>query len=144
MRVRVVKVVKFQDNFLRFFLSSKSRKKCATLFHHFCRETFFLQKCMILYHRYAKISCGLYIYCPFFEDSFFVFKEFLSENSVLMYHQYSRVICNQDQVMMARIRQYKRLFQATKTNINGQPIYSFVSDRSHEEIFVHAEPNSNF
>ena len=56
MRVRVAKVVKFQDNFPKFFLSSKRRKECTTLFDHFCRETFFLQKCMILYRMHTSVS----------------------------------------------------------------------------------------
>ena len=40
---------------------------------------------------------------PIFEDHFFDFKEFYSENSVLMYGQYSRAVCNQEQVIMARV-----------------------------------------
>ena len=62
MRVRVAKVVKFQDNFLEFFFSSLSRKECTTLFDYFCREFFFLQKCMILYTISALIYATVCIF----------------------------------------------------------------------------------
>ena len=52
----------------------------------------------------AIISRGLYIFYPIFKDHFFVFKEVFSENSVLMYGLYSRAACNQERLMMARVR----------------------------------------
>ena len=56
------------------------------------------------YRTRAIISRGLYIFYPIFKDHFFVFKEVFSENSVLMYGLYSRAACNQERLMMARIR----------------------------------------
>ena len=55
------------------------------------------------YHRRTNITRGLYIFCPIFEDQFFVFKDVFYENSDLMYGQYSRAVCNQERVIMARI-----------------------------------------
>ncbi len=52
----------------------------------------------------AIISRGLYIFYPISKDHFFVFKEVFSENSVLMYGLYSRAACNQERLMMARVR----------------------------------------
>jgi hypothetical protein len=40
---------------------------------------------IIIYRTRAIITRGLYIYYPIFEDQFFVFEDFFSENSVLMY-----------------------------------------------------------
>ena len=56
------------------------------------------------YRTRAIISRGLYIFYPIFKDIFFVFKEVFSENSVLMYGLYSRAACNQERLMMARVR----------------------------------------
>ena len=44
----------------------------------------------INYHTLAIITCCLYIFYPIFEDNYFVFKEFFSENYVPMFVQYSR------------------------------------------------------
>ena len=52
------------------------------------------------YHTRAIISRDLYIFYPISKDHFFVFKE----NSVLMYGLYSRTACNQERLMMARVR----------------------------------------
>ena len=52
----------------------------------------------------AIISRGLYIFYPIFRNDFFVFKEAFSENSFLMDGLYSRAACNQERLMMARIR----------------------------------------
>ena len=62
------------------------------------------------YRTSAIISRGLYIFYPIFKDHFFVFKEVFSENSVLMYDLYSRAACNQERLMMARVR-YKLVYQ---------------------------------
>ena len=56
------------------------------------------------YRTSAIISRGLYIFYPISKDHFFVFKEVFSENSVLMYGLYSRAACNQERLMMARVR----------------------------------------
>ena len=56
------------------------------------------------YRTRAIISRGLYIFYPIFNDHFFVFKEVFSENYVLMYGLYSRAACNQERLMMARVR----------------------------------------
>ena len=56
------------------------------------------------YRTRAIISRCLYIFYPIFKDHFFVFKEVFSENSVLMYGLYSRAACNQERLMMARVR----------------------------------------
>ena len=56
------------------------------------------------YRTRAIISRGLYIFYPIFKDHFFVFKEVFSENSVLMFGLYSRTACNQERLMMARVR----------------------------------------
>ena len=56
------------------------------------------------YRTRAIISRGLYIFYPISKDHFFVFKEVFSENSVLMYGLYSRAACNQERLMMARVR----------------------------------------
>ena len=45
----------------------------------------------------------VYFY-PIFKDHFFVFKEVFSENYVLMRGLYSRAACNQERLMMARVR----------------------------------------
>ena len=58
------------------------------------------------YRTRAIISRGLYIFYPIFKDHYFVFKEVFSENSVLMYGLYSRVACNQERLMMARVRYF--------------------------------------
>ena len=50
------------------------------------------------------ISRGLYIFYLIFKDHFFVFKEVFSENSVHMYGLYLRAACNQERLMMARVR----------------------------------------
>ena len=52
-------------------------------------------------------SRGLYIFYPIFTDHFFVFKEVFSESSVLMYGLYSRAACNQERLMMVRVRYVK-------------------------------------
>ena len=57
-----------------------------------------------IYRTRAIITRGLYIFYPIFKDHFFVFREVFSENSVLMYGLYSRAACNQEQLMMARVR----------------------------------------
>ena len=62
------------------------------------------------YRMRAIISRGLYIFYPIFKDHFFVFKEVFSENSVLMYGLYSRAACNQERVIMARIRYLIKMF----------------------------------
>ena len=59
---------------------------------------------LMIYHTCAIISRGLYIFYPIFKDHFFVFKEVFSENSVLMYGLYSRAACNQERLMMVRVR----------------------------------------
>ena len=56
------------------------------------------------YRTRAIISRGFYIFYPIFKDHFFVFKEFFSENVFLMYGLYLRAACNQERLMMARIR----------------------------------------
>jgi hypothetical protein len=56
------------------------------------------------YRTRAIISRGLYIFYPIFKDHFVVFKEFFKENYVLMYGLYSRAACNQERLMMARVR----------------------------------------
>ena len=48
----------------------------------------------------------VYFY-PIFKDHFFVFKEVFSENSVLMYGLYSRGACNQERLIMERVRYIK-------------------------------------
>ena len=58
----------------------------------------------VIYRTRAIISCGLYIFYPIFKDNFFVFKEVFSENYFLMYGLYSRAACNQERLMMARVR----------------------------------------
>ena len=58
----------------------------------------------ITYRTRAIISRGLYIFYPIFKDQFFVFKEVFSEIFVLMYGLYSRAACNQERLMMARVR----------------------------------------
>ena len=57
-----------------------------------------------MYRTRAIITRGLYICYPIFEVHFFAFKEVFSENSGLVYGQYSRAVCNQERVMMARVR----------------------------------------
>ena len=64
----------------------------------------FLSKIVPKYHTRAVITSGLFIFYPIFEDHFFVFKEVFSENSVLMYGLYSRAACNQERLMMGRVR----------------------------------------
>ena len=51
----------------------------------------------------AIINHGLYIFYPIFEVSLFL-RTFFFENSVLMYGLYSRAACNQERLMMARVR----------------------------------------
>ena len=58
----------------------------------------------LVYRTRAIISRGLYIFYPIFKDHFFVFTEFFSENFVLMYGLYSWAVCNQERLMMARVR----------------------------------------
>ena len=68
----------------------------------------------------AILSRGLFIFYPISKDHFFVFKEVFSENSVLMYGLYSRAACNQERLMMARVRYSKEsnftLFMLKKYN----------------------------
>ena len=68
----------------------------------------------INYRTRAIISRGLYIFYPIFKDHFFVFKEVFSENSVLMYGLYSRAACNQERLMMARVRYVVSFSKQTK------------------------------
>ena len=46
----------------------------------------------------------LVYFLPHFKVRFFVFKEVFSENFVLVYGLYSRAACNQERLLMARIR----------------------------------------
>ena len=62
------------------------------------------------YRTRAIISRGLYI----FKDHFFVLKEVFKENYVLMYGLYSRAACNQERLMMARVRYIKITFWIKK------------------------------
>ena len=48
------------------------------------------------YRMRAIRSCGFHIFYPIFKDHFFIFMEFFSENS--------RAACNQERLMMARVR----------------------------------------
>ena len=52
----------------------------------------------LLYCTHTIISSSI------FKDHFFVFKEVFSDNSVLMYGLYSRAACNQERLMMVRVR----------------------------------------
>ena len=54
-------------------------------------------------HAHHYNSWLVYIHYPIFEVHFIVFMEFFSENSVLTYDKYSRAVCNQEQVIMARV-----------------------------------------
>ena len=56
------------------------------------------------YQTRAIIARGLHIFYSIFDDHFFVFKEFFSENSVLMYHKYSRAFSYQEQAKMACVQ----------------------------------------
>ena len=67
-------------------------------------------KCCYRYRTHAIISHYLYIFYPNFEAHFFVFKEVFLENFVLMYGLYSRAVCNQERVIMARVRYLTRFF----------------------------------
>ena len=60
--------------------------------------------CEFKYRTRAILSRGLYIFYPISKEHFFVFKEVFTENSVLMYGLYSRAACNQERLMMARVR----------------------------------------
>ena len=78
--------------------------------------------CNFMYYRMrAIISRGLYIFYPIFNDHFFVFKEVFSENSVLMYGLYLRAACNQERLMMVRVR-YLSYFL---TNSFASELHSF-------------------
>ena len=56
----------------------------------------------------AIITRGLYIFYRLFEGQKRFFQEIFSENSAFMYGKYSRAVCNQERVMMARVR-YKKI-----------------------------------
>ena len=78
-----------------------------------CIITFFILRCFetsadastskyIPYHLHYNLQFVKKF--PLFEDHFFVFKEFFSENYVLVYGLFSRLVCNQEQVMMVLTR----------------------------------------
>ena len=59
---------------------------------------------------HTTVSRGLYILYPNSKNHFFVFKEVFSENSVLLYGLYSKAACNQERLMMARVRYANQIF----------------------------------
>ena len=66
-----------------------------------------------------------------FTSCLFGFKEVFSEISVLMYGLYSRVACNQERLMMARVRQSQIIFYTfgqfwTKILKNGYCVFDVL------------------
>ena len=62
----------------------------------------FLQLDKVPYARHYKPR--LVYFLLHFKDHFFVFKEVFSEISLLMYGLYSRAACNQERLVMVRVR----------------------------------------
>ena len=72
-----------------------------------------------MYCTRAIITCGIF-FTPFLETI-----SLFSKNSVLMFGQYSRGVCNQEQVMMARVQYTRRLCDSNKQQ-PFEPTYSLV------------------
>ena len=98
-----IKIFLWHSSYLELFPSPKCHiwSFSVNILHD---KVSFMHRCRSKYRTRAIISRGLYIFYPISKDHFFVFKEVFSENSVLMYGLYSRAACNQERLMMARVR----------------------------------------